>query len=76
MAIHSGAIRTRSQLRTYIATLAVATRSPHTHHCSKCAALPEPIDYERDLCGQCLDQVYEDWAEDAKVSPEDEEIAP
>ncbi len=72
MVTRSKPIRTRSQLREYIATLAVPTRVPHTHNCPKCAALPDPINYEHDLCGKCLDEIDEDLAREAAIWPDDE----
>jgi hypothetical protein len=58
------------------AQMVLTERLPRTHQCPQCAALPDPIDYDRDLCGRCLDEVFEDWAEDAQVYPEDVEFEP
>ncbi len=76
MVTRSKPIRTRSQLREYIATLAVPTRVPRTHDCPTCAELPDPIDYEHDLCGKCLDEVFEDFALEAAIADCDEVTEP
>ena len=36
-------------------------REPYTHRCWECPP-PPGADFYGELCGKCLDEVWEDWA--------------